>query len=105
MAYGKSSYSGGGNSGGRKKFEIKDNTFTLFVNDKRDKDGNIIENRPDFTGKGLFDGVPVYVSAWKKKTAKGTFLSGSVKPQSENTGSGSSGNNEKDNDRDANPFS
>jgi len=96
MAYGKSSYSGGG----RKKFEIKDNTFTLFVNDRKTKD-----TQPDFTGKGLFDGVPVYVSAWKKKTAKGTFLSGSVKPQSENTGSGSSGNNEKDNDRDANPFS
>jgi hypothetical protein len=98
MAYGKSSYSGGGNSGGRKKFEIKDNTFTLFVNDRKTKD-----TQPDFTGKGLFDGVPVYVSAWKKKTAKGTFLSGSVKPQSEATGRGSD-NEDKGGDRDENPF-
>ena len=84
--------------GKKENYKQRDNTFTLFVNDRKTKD-----TQPDFTGKGLFDGVPVYVSAWKKKTAKGTFLSGSVKPQSEATGRGS--NNEDTPDHDENPFS
>lgn len=55
-------------------YEIKDNTFTLFVNDKGGND-----KRPDYTGKGKIDGKDVRVSVWKRTSANGTeYLSGAI---------------------------
>ncbi len=52
-------------------YEPKDNSLTLFVNDRKDK-----PNQPDYRGDGIVNGVPVKLSAWKKKGQSGTvFLS------------------------------
>ena len=42
-------------------FEMKDNTFTLFENDKRGND-----KAPDYKGKGMVGGKEVKIAVWKK---------------------------------------
>jgi hypothetical protein len=37
----------------------------LFANDRKAK-----QTDPDFTGKGRFFGIPVWLSLWKKTSAK-----------------------------------
>lgn len=55
-------------------YEVKDNTFSAFVNDKGGND-----KRPDWSGKGKIDGKEVRVSIWKRTSASGVeYLSGSV---------------------------
>ena len=55
-------------------YEIKDNTFSLFENDKRGND-----KAPDYKGKGMVDGKEVRVAVWKRKSASGIeYLSGSI---------------------------
>lgn len=55
-------------------YEIKDNTFTLFNNDKK---GNDLA--PDFKGRGLVNGKDVQIAVWKKTAKSGTeYLSGSI---------------------------
>lgn len=55
-------------------YEIKDNTFSLFENDKK---GN--EKAPDYKGKGLIDGKEVRVAIWKRTSKSGIeYLSGSI---------------------------
>jgi len=56
-------------------YEMKDNSGSLFKNDKREKDSH-----PHATGKCLIDGKLYYVSAWTKEGAKGRFQSLSFKP-------------------------
>ncbi len=63
---------------GKRKFEPKNNTFTLFLNDKKEKD-----SQPDYKGSGLIDNTEVWVAGWKKKGKKGTFLSCSIQPKDE----------------------
>lgn len=55
-------------------YEIKDNTFSLFANDKKGND-----KRPDWSGKGKVDGVDVRIAVWKRTTQNGVeYLSGTI---------------------------
>ena len=47
-------------------YEIKDNTASLFTNDKREK-----ESHPNFKGSGKIGGKEYWVSGWMKKTKSG----------------------------------
>jgi hypothetical protein len=51
-------------------YEQKDNSGTLFKNEKREKDSH-----PHAKGTALIDGVEYWVSAWTKEGAKGRFQS------------------------------
>ena len=53
----------------------KAGSFSLFKNDRKEQD-----NHPDYKGDGAdLEGNPVWVSAWIKKSEKGTFMSCSFK--------------------------
>lgn len=55
-------------------YEMKDNSFTLFANDKKGND-----KAPDFKGKGLVSGVEVRVAVWQRKSASGIeYMAGSI---------------------------
>lgn len=55
-------------------YTIKDNTFSLFENDKKGND-----KAPDFRGKGMVDGKEVRVAVWKRKSVSGIeYLSGTI---------------------------
>lgn len=55
-------------------FEMKDNTFTLFDNDKKGND-----RAPDYRGRGLINGEEVKVAVWKRTGKTGVeYLSGTV---------------------------
>lgn len=47
-------------------YEIKDNTFTLFANDKKG-----VAKRPDYSGDGKINGENVKISGWIKQTKAG----------------------------------
>ena len=96
MAYGKKSY-GGGNSGGKKKFEQKDGTGVLFVNDKKEK-----ETHPDHTGNIMVNGTKYRLAAWLKKGNKGKYLSLAIS-EFNDTGRGSN-SDDGDREHDENPF-
>ena len=53
-----------------KAYEVRDNSLTLFPNDRKDK-----PNQPDYRGDGMVNGVPVKLSGWKKTGKNGVFLS------------------------------
>jgi hypothetical protein len=57
-------------------YEQKDNSGTLFKNDRREKD-----THPHATGTALIGGVEYWVSAWTKDGAKGKFQSLAFKPK------------------------
>ena len=61
--------------------EQRDNSGVLFKNDdKKSEDAN--QNWPDYKGWGMVSGVEVWVSAWIKKSKKGTtYMSLSIKPK------------------------
>ena len=44
----------------QRRMDMKDNTLVLFPNDKGDN-----PKRPDFSGKGLHNGVEFQVSVWQ----------------------------------------
>lgn len=52
------------------------NRGALWKNDRKRGD-----NDPDYTGKIDVNGVEMWLSAWIKKGAKGSFMSLSVKPK------------------------
>lgn len=55
-------------------YELKLNTFSAFINDKK---GN--EKKPDWTGKINIDGKEKRIAIWKRKSASGVeYLSGTI---------------------------
>ena len=55
-------------------YEMKDNTFSLFENDKKGND-----KAPDWRGKALIGGKEMRIAVWKRKSASGIeYLSGSI---------------------------
>jgi hypothetical protein len=55
-------------------FEHKPGSFSLFKNDRKEKD-----THPDYKGEGMsLYGEPIWVSAWIKRTERGTFMSCSI---------------------------
>ena len=53
------------------KFEHKPGSFSLFRNDRKERD-----NQPDYTGNGAdLDGKPIRVAAWLKEGKSGKFMS------------------------------
>lgn len=60
-------------------FEQKDNSGSLFKNDRKEKDSH-----PDYRGSAMIDGVEMWISAWLKEGKNGTkFMSLSFKPKDE----------------------
>jgi hypothetical protein len=60
-------------------FEPKDNSGSIFVNDKGDN-----PKRPDRKGQAMIGGVEYWVSGWLKKTKDGDpFLSLTFEPKGE----------------------
>ena len=52
-------------------YEAKPGSFSLFKNDRKEKD-----THPDYKGDGKdLDGNPVWVLAWLKDGSKGKFMS------------------------------
>lgn len=55
-------------------YELKNNTFSLFENDKKGNDKS-----PDWRGKALIGGKEMRIAIWKRKSASGIeYLSGSI---------------------------
>ena len=53
------------------------NRFVLFKNDRKTE-----ERHPDYTGSFIDEnGLEYFCDAWIKKSAKGSFMSGRVKPK------------------------
>jgi hypothetical protein len=62
-------------------YEQKDNSGSIFVNDRKEKD-----NYFDRTGTALIDGTEYWVSGWLKKSKDGKpFLSLAFKPKDAST--------------------
>lgn len=74
-------------------FEHKPGTFSLFKNTRKSAD-----NHPDYTGNGMdLEGNKIDVAAWLKKSAKGSFMSCTLKPARANeTSKGKGGGVEED---------
>lgn len=66
------------------KFEHKENSGSLFKNEKREKD-----THPHMTGSALIGGVEYWVSAWTKEGKNGRWQSLAFKPKTERRSDGS----------------
>jgi len=56
------------------EYEMKDNTFSLFKNEKKEKD-----THPDYTGDIMVNGKKLRLSAWINETKAGKkYMKGSV---------------------------
>lgn len=63
------------------KFEQRENSGTLFRNDKKTEGSK----QPDYRGEANVNGEVMEVSAWAKEGKKGWFLSLSFKPPYRNS--------------------
>lgn len=64
-------------------YQPKEGSGSLFRNDKKG-----VENRPDYRGDLLLNGVLYEVAAWVKEGKKGKFMSLSAKPKEERESKG-----------------
>ena len=64
-------------------YEQRDNSGTLWVNDRKQTD-----RHPDRSGKAMIGGVMYYVDGWIKQGPNGPFLSLSFKPMDQQPGGG-----------------
>lgn len=73
------------------KFQQKDNSGSLFKNDRREKDSH-----PHATGTALIGGVEYWVSAWTKEGKNGKFQSLAFRPKTDKNGRPQTGKAEED---------
>ncbi len=58
-------------------YEQRDNSGSLFKNDKKES-----ENHPDYNGSAMVNGTEMWMSAWLKTSTSGKkFMSFSFKPK------------------------
>lgn len=57
-------------------YEQKDNSGSLFINERKETD-----KHPDRNGSALIGGVEYWVSGWVKEGAKGKWMSLAFKPK------------------------
>tara|TARA_Y100000401_G_C8205349_1_gene165691 strand:- start:208 stop:528 length:321 start_codon:yes stop_codon:yes gene_type:complete len=70
--------------GPKMAYEIEEGQVSVFANDKGDN-----PKRPDFTGKGLFDGKEFQISLWKSTSKNGLeYWSGRISEPYNGAGSG-----------------
>ena len=70
----------------QRRMDMKDNTLVLFPNDKGDN-----PKRPDFSGKGLHNGVEFQDSVWQNTSKAGRpYMSGQIQPPYNGTGGATS---------------
>ena len=68
------------------RMDMKDNTLVLFPNDKGDN-----PKRPDFSGKGLHNGVEFQGSVWQNTSKAGRpYMSGQIQPPYNGSGGATS---------------
>lgn len=80
------------------KFEERDNSGALFrVTEKKG------DKFPDYEGKAIVDGKPVWLSAWIKEGKRGKFMSLSFKERDPNA-PGKTTNRARNDDDDLPPF-
>jgi hypothetical protein len=70
------------------KFQHKDNSGSIFKNERREKD-----THPHATGSALIDGVEYWVSAWTKEGEKGKWQSLAFKRKEEKRSDGTTQRN------------
>lgn len=80
-------------------YEPKNNSGTLFKNDKKQSD-----KHPDYKGDCMIDGEKFWMSAWIKKGNKGTFMSFSFTPKEGGSGDNKSRSRSSSSDEDDVPF-
>lgn len=57
-------------------YEQKENSGSLFKNDRKEKD-----THPDYRGSALINGEEMWISAWIKEGKSGKFMSLSFQPK------------------------
>ena len=80
------------------KYQQKDNSGSLFKNDRREKDSH-----PHATGSCIIDGVSFWISAWTKEGKNGKFQSLAFRRKEDKAGKPQTGKVEEDLDSDV-PF-